>query len=253
MQSVKVRNLVIGEGVPKICVPVVARDENDAVIQVEKIIAMKPDIVEFRADHYEKWEDSEALTAVLCDIRKLIGDISLLFTFRTKGEGGNACIDVDDYVKLCTLVCESRLVDLIDIEAFFQDELLRQMVRIAHDNNVFVVASNHDFNGTPDVQVLVDRLTNMDKNDADILKLAVMPESDEDVIKLMSALLQYRSNADVKPVIGMSMGGCGVVSRLTGEFFGSAVTFASACVASAPGQIPVNEVRTVLEIIHRYQ
>lgn len=253
MQSVRVRDVVIGEGIPKICVPIVAKDENEAICQAEEAIAVKPDIIEFRADHYGKWENVSAVIDILRKLRESIGDVVLLFTFRTKGEGGNAQINASEYLALCTAVCESGLIDLIDVEAFFQKELLREIVSIAHDKKVYVVASNHDFQATPDLGELVDRLTFMDENCADILKIAVMPDCEEDVITLMSAVLHYRKASDVKPVIALSMGGQGTVSRLVGEFFGSAITFASADKASAPGQMPAGDVRNVLEIIHRYQ
>jgi len=49
----------------------------------------------------------------------------------------------------------------------------------------------------------------------------------------------------------MSMAGTGVISRLAGEAFGSALTFGAATKASAPGQIPVNELKQVLDILHK--
>ena len=48
----------------------------------------------------------------------------------------------------------------------------------------------------------------------------------------------------------MSMAGTGVISRLCGEVFGSALTFGAAKKASAPGQIGVNDLNTVLNVLH---
>jgi len=42
------------------------------------------------------------------------------------------------------------------------------------------------------------------------------------------------------------------VSRLTGELFGSALTFGAAKTASAPGQIPVTELREILTVLHSH-
>ena len=49
----------------------------------------------------------------------------------------------------------------------------------------------------------------------------------------------------------MSMAKAGVISRLAGEVFGSAATFGAVKKASAPGQISVNDLRTVLTILHQ--
>ncbi len=52
-------------------------------------------------------------------------------------------------------------------------------------------------------------------------------------------------------IITMSMAKTGVISRLAGEVFGSAATFGAVKKASAPGQISVNDLRTVLTILHQ--
>ena len=53
-----------------------------------------------------------------------------------------------------------------------------------------------------------------------------------------------------RPIITMSMGKLGLISRLCGEVFGSALTFGCAGQASAPGQIDAKELKAVLEITH---
>ena len=87
--------------------------------------------------------------------------------------------------------------------------------------------------------------------DADLPKIAVMPTCRQDVLTLLSATLEMAETYADRPIITMSMSGTGVISRLTGEFFGSALTFGAATKASAPGQIPVSELETVLSVIHK--
>ena len=53
-----------------------------------------------------------------------------------------------------------------------------------------------------------------------------------------------------KPLVTMSMGQMGVISRICGELTGSAITFASAGKASAPGQIAVEDMNVLLEALH---
>lgn len=54
----------------------------------------------------------------------------------------------------------------------------------------------------------------------------------------------------IVPILTMSMGQLGVVSRVTGDSFGSCATFGAVGQTSAPGQIPVNDLHTVLHILH---
>jgi 3-dehydroquinate dehydratase-1 len=53
-----------------------------------------------------------------------------------------------------------------------------------------------------------------------------------------------------KPLISMSMGSLGSISRIAGENFGSAVTFATVGAASAPGQFPIRELRMMMDALH---
>lgn len=245
--SVKVRTIDVGSGIPKICVPIVSASRKALMTDISSIIKAKPDIIEYRADYM--MSSMEELEEMLSDIRAAIGDTVLLFTIRTADEGGEADVDDETYEGLLLRACESGNVDMIDVEAYKKEGLLEKMCKVAHTNGVYVVASNHDFNKTPDENELITRLTYMKNQGADIPKIAVMPTSNADVITLLSATNKY-CEKEGGPVITMSMSGKGVVSRLAGEWFGSAVTFATVTKASAPGQVPIDDVRNVLNVIH---
>ena len=121
----------------------------------------------------------------------------------------------------------------------------------AHACGVKVVASNHDFDKTPDKEDIVGRLRKMQDLGADIPKIAVMPQSKLDVLTLLSATEEMNRLYADRPIITMSMAGTGVISRLCGEVFGSALTFGAAGKASAPGQMGVNDLNTVLNLLHK--
>jgi len=53
------------------------------------------------------------------------------------------------------------------------------------------------------------------------------------------------------PLISMSMGAYGVLSRVAGWMFGSTVTFAVGRASSAPGQVPIEELRAMLDTLQR--
>ncbi len=148
------------------------------------------------------------------------------------------------------LVVESGLADLIDVEVFSGDEVVNDLVRTAHENEVKVIGSNHDFEKTPSKEEIIRRLQKMQELDVDLPKIAVMPKKKEDVLTLLVATEEMNRKYADRPIITMSMAGDGVISRLCGEVFGSALTFGAAGQASAPGQIGVKELRQILTILH---
>ena len=159
-------------------------------------------------------------------------------------------ISVNDYAALNIAAAQSGYVDLIDVEAFTGDEVVKTIINAAHEAGVKVIASNHDFFKTPEKEEIIRRLRMMQDFGADIPKMAVMPTCKQDVLTLLSATLEMSEKYADRPIITMSMAGTGVVSRLTGETFGSALTFGAASKASAPGQVGVHELKQVLDIIH---
>ncbi|TGC75781.1 type I 3-dehydroquinate dehydratase, partial [Salmonella enterica subsp. enterica serovar Wilhelmsburg] len=121
----------------------------------------------------------------------------------------------------------------------------------AHQHIVAVKMSNHDFHKTPAAEEIVQRLRKMQELGADIPKIAVMPQTKADVLTLLTATVEMQERYADRPIITMSMSKTGVISRLAGEVFGSAATFGAVKKASAPGQISVADLRTVLTILHQ--
>jgi len=252
MDTIKVRDIVIGEGVPKTFVPIVEQKEANILTLTKQIAESNADCVELRIDYFEHHEDFERVVRLVRMIREMIGNKVLLFTFRSDREGGQASITTERYKALLTRVCKSGLIDLVDVEAFREEGLLREICDIAHEYGVYVVASNHDFNKTPSEEEMARRLIHMEHWGADIPKIAVMPQSKRDVLELLGATLRYYENGGNKPIITMSMGAIGGISRFSGEVFGSCATFATIGKASAPGQMELDMMETIMNNIHKY-
>ena len=122
----------------------------------------------------------------------------------------------------------------------------------AKDPGVKVIISDHEFNFTPDEDEIIRRLMLEEQAGADILKIAVMAHSPEDALAVMSATAKMRHYHSARPMLTMAMGRAGVLTRITGEGFGSDMTFASVGgKASAPGQIPAEDCLRVLETLHK--
>ena len=152
-------------------------------------------------------------------------------------------------MRLIQDAAKTNCVDLVDVEMFFGDEV-KDIIEQVHQHGVKVIASNHDFEKTPDVDEMISRLCKMQNLGADLLKIAVMPQCRKDVLNLLTATEEmYRKYAKC-PIITMSMSQMGVVSRLCGELSGSAVTFGAAGKASAPGQIGTEKLSEMLLMLH---
>ena len=251
MNPVVVRNVKIGEGIPKIIVPIVGVTKDDIIGEARTFDSIPVDVVEWRVDWYEDVFDTEKVKETAAALREALGDIPLLFTFRTSKEGGEKAIEATDYAALNKAVAASGSVDMIDVEVFTGDEIVKDIIDSAHASGVKVVASNHDFFKTPEKDDIVGRLRKMQDLGADIPKIAVMPQSKKDVLTLLAATEEMSSEYADRPIITMSMAGTGVISRLAGEVFGSSMTFGAAKKASAPGQMGVQDLSTVLDLLHK--
>lgn len=251
MNPVVVRNVKIGEGIPKICVPIVGITKEEIIQEAKLFETIPVDVAEWRADWFEDVFDMEKVREVLKELRTALKEIPLLFTFRTSREGGEKAIEPEAYAVLNKAVAETGCADLVDVEAFTGDRVVREIIEAVHGYGVKVVGSNHDFHKTPSQEEIVGRLRKMQELGADLPKIAVMPQNKRDVLTLLLATEEMTRKYAERPIITMSMAGTGVISRLCGEVFGSALTFGAAKKASAPGQMGVNELETVLRLLHR--
>jgi len=249
-KTIKVRKVVIGEGIPKICVPIVGTTKEDLQAEARQVTKLNPDLVEWRIDFFKEIKNIDKIVDTLDSLRNIVADIPILFTFRSAREGGNCAVDDDFYIEMNQRIMETKKIDLIDVELFNTETVVTKMVAAAKKNKVYVIMSNHDFHKTPEKEEIVKRLRRMAELGADIVKIAVMPNTASDVLTLLSATNEAKEKYNLGPIITMSMSGLGVISRMAGETFGSAVTFGAGKEASAPGQIAVADLRKVLEIVH---
>lgn len=247
---VEVRGVRIGEGIPKICVPIVGTTRDEILAAAKSFESVKKDVVEWRADWFNGVFDFAQVEAVMKELRQVLGNTPVLFTFRTANEGGEKAIEPAAYAELNKRAAATGLIDLVDVEAFTGDEVVRDIIESAHESGVVVVASNHDFEKTPEKDEIVRRLRKMQELGADIPKIAVMPQSRKDVLTLLSATEEMASKYADRPIITMSMSATGLISRLCGECFGSALTFGAVGKASAPGQMNASDLSEILNLIH---
>ena len=236
MKVVNVKNVAIGEGMTKICVPLVAPTDYDVDYQLRIIAKSEPDMVEFRADMYEKCFDREALMKTLAKIHDKLGQFPIIFTFRTKGEGGCMEATLSQYHNLLIDAIDSGYIDIVDIEYFSDMEIVDEVIAEAHSKGVYVIVSNHDFKTTIPMEQIVDRFKSIIFTGADIAKIAMMPEEGSQVVDMMQAAKELQDSGNQTPLIVISMGELGVETRTTGEMYGNTISFATAGIPSAPGR-----------------
>lgn len=249
---VKIRNVVIGEGMPKICAPLVGKNFVELLEEASYLKELPLDLVEWRVDFYEYLLDIEKVKTVLQEIGKILSHIPIIFTFRSLKEGGQKGVSTEYYVQLNKEIIRTKLVDIVDIELFNEKQHIEDMVSIAEENGVAIILSTHDFEKTPPKEEMIEKFQRAVSLGAHIFKLAVMPNSTKDVINLLDATRIMNECYNNIPIITMAMGKRGLISRISGEVFGSAITFGAGKEASAPGQISVEELRKIIDAIHKY-
>ena len=267
------------DGLPAVAVSLTGPSLAHARAQARRAIGAGADVLELRVDLLE---EAGALTAAPMDTAAArvleclrgVGEVAngadadagapLLLTCRTAAEGGRAQLDDAAYGALLRSVLDGladwapeRRPAAIDVEV--QRGCLQRVCEHAHTLGVDVVASFHDFEATPPDEVLEGVLARMADEGADLAKIAVWPTSADDVARLLGVCA--RATADPGegtglgvPVAAMSMGALGAVSRVA-PAFGTALTFAvvsdeqGETQASAPGQLPIQDVRRCLGLL----
>jgi 3-dehydroquinate dehydratase-1 len=241
----KVRGAEFGGATPLICLPLVAADVAALQTQAAVAHALAPDLIEWRADYYDDVSDA-AMRDGARVLRDIVGAVPVIYTLRIGDEGGAKPIPQPLRRTIIESVLQSGLVDIVDIELRNGPEFIGQVSAAAEDAGVRVILSYHDFQATPDVNVLLATIGEMVRQEADIAKIACMPRVPEDLLRLLEATLSARRMFPSLPMCTLSMGGLGVATRAAGCLFGSDMTFAVGQAASAPGQIPVAELRTMI-------
>lgn len=240
MRKVQCRHLIFGESLPKICVPLVGKTKREIEREYRRAQAWPADLLEWRADCLASAEGMFPLP-----FEK--GGRPLLATIRTAQEGGSWTGSPAEYEAAVAELIDSGVFELVDLELSCGEERVGRLIKRAKRAGVLTVVSKHDFAGTPPREEITETLRRMAALGADLPKYAVMPQTPEDVWELLGASLQ--ASRLCGPVIAVAMGEYGKISRIGGEYFGSAVTFAAGEEASAPGQLACKEVSGMLQTL----
>lgn len=240
----------------RICVPVMGKNTEELLKQAKAVVDMHPDIIEWRVDYLSIKNEEQGycyVHKVAKKLRRITKNIPLIYTLRTEDEGGNTDIDWSLYKRyiINAVICGDA--EFFDVEIYGNRERVHELFDELKsvDNEIKgkykIIGSSHHFDRTPSEAEMKEILKITNELGADICKLAVMPQKKEDVDSLISVSQKMKEKLNV-PIITMSMGELGAVTRVCTKLTGSCITFASGVNSSAPGQIELNMLKKLLKI-----
>jgi len=236
---------------PLICAPLVGATREAVLLEAAAACAAKADIVEWRVDHFHGIDKANAVVDTGRALRGALSGTPLLFTRRSPAEGGQAvAISEARVVELYSEVCADGFADLVDYEMSNPADSVKAVREASRRHGVGLVCSFHDFERTPPLAALAAQFRRAQELGGDVAKVSVMARGPEDTLALLAAIMQASATLEL-PLIGVSMGPHGALSRMIGFAFGSALTFGVATGSSAPGQMPIGELRAAIEVARK--
>lgn len=223
----------------KIIVPLLGKNENEWEQELKELQDTSFDGLEWRADYSESPYSITAGKKAI-SFFKTQTDKPILVTLRTQKEGGQVVFEKEKYSSFFKHMLEQS-VSSIDIEWALPLEITHSLLQQAKEKNCKVILSFHDMEHTPSTEKLVAIWKDMYVRGASVGKIACMARSKEDVHQMLYALLRTKKESPHFPVVGISMGEIGKVTRLIGSLFDTPFTFVSGKNASAFGQLTVKE------------
>lgn len=197
------------------------------------------DVIEWRADFLDK---NEILTVAPAVFEKFAGR-EILFTLRTRGEGGQIDLTSEEYLAIIQDIQSIYHPDYIDFEFYSHREVFEQMLEFSN-----LVLSYHNFQETPDnMMEILSELTSLSPK---LVKVSVMAHNEQEVLDLMNYTRGFKTLNPEQEYVTISMGKVGKISRLTADLTGSSWSYACVGEESAPGQIPLENMRRIRELLN---
>ncbi len=225
---------------PAVCAAVQGSSIDDFLATIKKIKEADP--VEIRVDGLED-PSPEKVKKLLESIRH-VTDLPLILTNRVLDEGGAFSGSEDERIMI--LEENMALADAVDIELSTEKKRRDKLVEKAKEKQIPVIISAHDFEKTPDEATMLKTIATEFRAGANVAKIAVMAHSNDDILKILNVTHEASEMGDVCII---AMGEAGKLTRVVALLLGSCITYASAGEPTAPGQLSVQDVNRVLEVL----
>ncbi len=240
----RIKNIDLENFKPLVCVPIVDSRIEDGIETAKSLVSDNVEVIEWRLDFLRELSDIDALLEGLNKMSKICKDTILVGTIRSIEEGGKSELKENDVTNYLYKIAETRTCDFIDMEYYTYDRP-ENVISKLKEMGQKVICSHHDFDETPDDEVIFTLLEEMESSECDIVKMAVMPRTTTDVTRFMDICNSFSLETD-KLTITMSMGNLGKASRFAGNVTGSCITFGSFNESSAPGQIDYKRLKEII-------
>ena len=240
----RIKNINIENFNPLVCVPIVDTTIEDSLSTAKTLVEDGVEVIEWRLDYLKELSDIRALDNGLEEMAAVCNYTILIGTIRTIEEGGNCTFKEDEMKQYLIHIAKSKTCDFIDMEYYTYDEP-RSLITTLKNLGARVICSHHDFDETPEDDIVLTLLEEMECSECDVVKMAVMPVTTTDVTRFMDVCNAFAMETN-KLTITMSMGELGRVSRFAGNVTGSAVTFGAFNSQSAPGQIDYKRLKEII-------
>lgn len=248
MKTLKIRSMTLGEGREKLICPINAPKLADALECAAAIAHSHADAAEYRADMSLDAHDPIALMENLRRVRLALGDMPLMFTYRTDGAISPPALDAASRAALTEIVINDGAADMIDIEYSMPDA--PRLISLARASGVASVLSRHDFGGMPEEDELFAFVAEARRIGADVTKYACMVHTKAELLRLLSFTERVTRDSDAGLVIAVPMGQVGTPGRLVGGLFGSCMSFCAFDAPNAPGQVELERAYRAINALH---
>ena len=216
------------------CIPIVARDSAEAISKMVRA-CQKADILEIRLDMMESF-----------DLEKVLGHRPkpVLVTYRSRRQGGEGTVEAETCAQYL-LEAIKHGAEYVDLELTLPEALRKKIFEVQGASNI--IMSMHITDYTPPRRDLEMIFRELVSTGADIVKIVTFARSWEDNLDVL-VLIPWAKKTGVD-IIAFCMGPMGRISRITSHLMGGAMTFVSLSEEerSAPGQIPIDEMKEILE------
>ncbi|MGV9199141.1 MAG: type I 3-dehydroquinate dehydratase, partial [Promethearchaeia archaeon] len=180
-----------------------------------------------------------------------------IFTFRHPSEGGKSDVNTENQLDIIHNLIKSR-PHFIDIELNKDSKYFREIIPIAMEFQVNLIFSYHEFYQTPPTEELkkvVDKfektvIKELEQDNQDWMYIyKVIPTAHTFTDNIIPLELCKMLSQEDKNIVSFCMGETGIFSRVLSPKAGSFFTYASIGEKTAPGQVHIDVVRKLWDII----
>ncbi|WP_434311055.1 type I 3-dehydroquinate dehydratase [Hominifimenecus sp. rT4P-3] len=241
-KTVKLRNVVLGSGSLALIMPIAAKDTEEVVSLAKEFEAYDPDILEWRVDYFDEVENIPILLEAAKALRETVGDRAVMATPRHKEENGVREIKPEKKKEILLALIRSGVIDMVDVEMRYGEAYIRSLQEECQKYGVALMVSYHDLQHTPDSAEIISLLKKEVELGADVCKVSFVAETYGDNDRLGKAIAEARTAGVDAPIVSISAGPKGTLSRICGDVFGSDGTFVS---TGKTHQIHIDDVRAL--------